>query len=174
MTLRNTPQTYGSLHKALHWLMALLILSQFIIAWILINLPKNSPLGSKLFQWHVLVGLFILILVIVRILWRLNNPRVLPAETLQFIAPKASSRIHLFLYFAMLLMPISGYLRVTAKGHNLNAFGLTIPSLWQNPNLALFSKTTHNYLAYVLLATIALHILSAFIREGTVVLKRML
>lgn len=174
MSLRNTPTAYGSLHKILHWVMALLLLSQFVIAWILINLPKNSSLGDKLFQWHVLIGLSILILVIARIIWRLSNPAVLPAETLKFIAPKASSNINLFLYFAMLLMPISGYLRVTAKGHTLTAFGLTIPSLWQNPSLAALSKTTHIYLAYILLGAIALHIISAFMRKGAVVLKRML
>jgi len=31
--LRNTRTTYGEIHKALHWIMASLIFSQFIMAW---------------------------------------------------------------------------------------------------------------------------------------------
>ena len=170
----NTAKNYGSVQKILHWLMAVLILSQFILVWIFTNLPKDNPLHNKLFQTHALVGMSILILVIMRILWRSNNLRVLPLSILKPIERTASGSVHLFLYIAMLFMPISGYLMVTGKGHDLNIFGLIIPSLIHNLKIAAMGKVTHFYLGYSLLAAIVLHTIGAFFHRNRVVLKRML
>ena len=174
MTLRNTPDSYGSLHKGLHWIMALLVLSQFILAWMFTNIPKENPLHGTLFQWHVLIGVAVLILVLFRIFWRTNNPEVLPLAALSYLLRVASQSVHLFLYVAMVLMPISGYLMVTGKGHAVTAFGLTIPALINNPALANAGKVCHIYLAYFLLGAIVLHTIGAFVHKDLVVLKRML
>jgi cytochrome b561 len=174
MRLRNTPTAYGSPHKVLHWLMSSLITCQFIGAWIFINLPKDNVLHNTLFQWHALGGLTIFTLVIIRILWRANNPRVLPPPFLRYLKRLASQSTHLFLYFAMVLMPVSGYLMVTTKGHVLNIFGLTLPALIHIPSLSVIAKIGHIYLAYFFLGAIALHALTVFMYKGGAVLKRML
>lgn len=174
MTLRNTPTAYGSVQKTLHWLMALFVLSQFVIAWIFTNLPKNNLLRGQLFQVHALIGLFVFLLVILRIFWRSSNPRVLPLDTLSSIEKTASGSVHLFLYLAMVLMPLSGYVMVTAKGHDLNVFGWIIPSLMHNLNAAAIGKVAHIYLGYCLLLMITLHSIGALIHKKAVVLKRML
>lgn len=163
--LRNTPTAYGSLHKTLHWIMALLIFAQFILAWIFTNLPKENPLHGRLFQWHVLIGMTVLILVIARMLWRLNNPPVLRLGTLKPWERKASNTMHLFLYFAMLVMPISGYLMLTGDGNSVKVFGLILPSLIHYEHLEKMGHTVHAYLAYVLLAAVALHIIAAFMHN---------
>jgi cytochrome b561 len=174
MPLGNTSTEYGSLHKGLHWTMALLIIAQFIIAWMFINIPKQNPLHSSLFQWHVVLGLTVLILVLFRIFWRAKNPEILPAAILNYIERLAAQSVHLFLYIAMVLMPVSGYLMVTAKGHAVTAFGLVIPTLITSPPLASIAKIGHIYLSYFLLGVIVLHTIGALIHKDRVVLKRML
>lgn len=170
----NTPNTYGSVQKILHWLMAVLILSQFILVWVFTNLPKDTPLRSTLFQTHALIGVSILVLVILRILWRSNNPKVLFLNIVKPLERTIAGSAHLFLYIAMVFMPISGYFRVTAKGHDLNIYGIIIPSLLHNLKIAAIGKVAHFYLGYSLLAVIGLHIMGAFFHKNRVVLKRML
>jgi cytochrome b561 len=170
----NTARAYGSIQKILHWLMAVLILGQFILAWIFTNLPKDNRLHNKLFQTHALIGMSILILVIARILWRSNNPQVLFLNILRPIERTIAGSVHLFLYVAMLFMPISGYLMVTGKGHDLNIWGLVIPSLIHSIKAAAAGHVAHFYLGYCLLAAIVLHVIGAFFHKNRVLLKRML
>lgn len=174
MAMRNTPTAYGSIQKVLHWLVALLIFGQFMSVWALAYLSKDNPLKNELFQAHVLIGLFIFFIIILRILWRSTNPRVLPPGCFNSIEITLSSSVHLFLYVATLCMPILGYLRVTAKGHDLHTFGLTIPSIMHNLNVAAIGKVGHTYLGYCLLAAIILHTIGAFAHKKAMVLKRML
>lgn len=73
MTLRNTTTAWGSVSKALHWLIVLLIITQWVIA----SRAESLPLGvAKLeaLAWHKSFGITILGLALIRIVWRLMNP----------------------------------------------------------------------------------------------------
>ena len=66
---------YGVVAKALHWAIALLILAQFVIAWTMPDVHKGTlPVGEL--AWHVVVGVLIMLLVAVRIVWRIVRPPV--------------------------------------------------------------------------------------------------
>ena len=72
MTFRNTNQSWGSLTKALHWLIVILIINQWVIAQRAEELKGLAKL--QVLAWHKSFGMTILMLAIVRLVWRWMNP----------------------------------------------------------------------------------------------------
>ena len=58
--------SYGKFAKFLHWTMATLILLNYILG---LTLEK-----SNLYNFHKQTGLTILVLLIIRVIWRLTSP----------------------------------------------------------------------------------------------------
>jgi len=175
--LRNTRSTYGEIHKALHWIMAVLIFSQFIIAWVFIDLPEGSPARLEWFSWHVTVGCTLWLLVITRLSWKWCNPKVNTVKGLSEFERSSASIAHVCLYLALVFLPISGYLTVTSKGQLLHVFGLALPGVLHSQLAAHLAGTLHRYVAYLFLNAIVLHVFGA-LRHGLVLkdslLRRML
>src|SRR5213075_1654773 len=69
MSIRNTARSWGSLSKAFHWIIVLLILNQWIIAERAKDLPKGPALIQALW-WHKSFGITILMLAVLRLAWR--------------------------------------------------------------------------------------------------------
>ena len=64
---------YNAVAKAFHWLIAALIVTQFVLA----TLADDLPIGAHklaLLARHKSFGMTILMLAILRLLWRLKNP----------------------------------------------------------------------------------------------------
>ncbi len=77
---KNTPMTYGSDAKSFHWLIAMLLIAMFIIAYIMINIPESNLQGF-LFDTHKATGLLLFVLVGLRLIWRqISTPPPLPAS----------------------------------------------------------------------------------------------
>jgi len=133
MPLLNSPAGYGALTKLFHWLVALLILLQYILANIMLRTPAESrTLGldqGTYYNWHKSLGLVAFLV----ILARLANRRIgeLPpfAPTLTPIEQKIIPRTEQLLYGALLIMPLSGFLYVMAGNYGVLLFGL-----WDLPN----------------------------------------
>ena len=71
--LRNTESTYGSLAKWLHWLMALWVLTAYvIILYITSGTTERPPPGLN---YHKVVGFTILVPLALRLCWRAINPQ---------------------------------------------------------------------------------------------------
>lgn len=174
----NSKYEWGSVAKALHWIMALLILGMIVLGWVAVTYPL-SPAKLKLFIWHKSMGLTLLGLVVVRLLWRAVN--VTPAM------PLAMSRTertlahagHALLYGLMVLMPLSGYVINSTSDFSFRFFGwYRVPNLlapdkdWQDA-----AEAVHLAASWVLVLALALHIAAAlrhhFVRKDTV-LARML
>ena len=69
-TPRRTALRYTGIAIALHWLMALMVLTSFSVGLNMADLPF-SPIRLKLFNWHKWAGVTILALSGLRLLWRL-------------------------------------------------------------------------------------------------------
>src|SRR3954469_4220835 len=80
MSVRNSTRSWGSVSKALHWIIVLLIINQWVIAERaddLTGLAKLKALG-----YHKSFGMTILMLAVVRLVWRwMNAVPDLAAET---------------------------------------------------------------------------------------------
>ncbi len=151
--------TFHPLLRGLHWLMALLILSMLFIGVSMIS--DLSPRHSLLVNVHKLIGLALLVLVVVRIGVRVfvGSPALpgdLPAA--QRWAAKAS---HLVLYGMMLAMPLLGWGMLSAGGYPLP---LQLPALLpQDIRVYALLRQAHGWLAYLLFATVLLHLAAALV-----------
>jgi cytochrome b561 len=107
---------YTTTAKLLHWLVASLVVVQFVLANLAERAEDADDLVSELalFANHRSVGITILALIVVRLLWRWRNaPPPLP-ETVSQWQLMASRVSHYSLYGILLVMPISGWLMTSA------------------------------------------------------------
>jgi cytochrome b561 len=176
MELRNTATRWGLAAQVLHWLVSPLVITQFVLAWIALNLPKG-PLVGTLFAWHKSIGVTILALAVIRLLWRLSDtPPPLPAAMPKW--EQAAARItHYLLYILIFAQPLTGLLLTLAGKRPLVLYGgWTVPNPI-GPNHALHEagETAHFWLAYALLAVAVLHVAAAlrhhFWRRDEVLLR---
>lgn len=178
MSVRNTKTSWGFLSKTLHWVVVLLILNQWLIIQWTHSLPKGPALISAL-AWHKSFGITILLLAVVRLLWRWMNPVPdLSGETRPW--ERALARIsHLLLYGLIFALPLSGWMMSSARSFPVSWFGwLQLPDLVSpDPQLYKTLRELHEVLFDVLVVVAALHVAGAlkhhFI-DRNAVLKRML
>jgi len=113
--LRNSTERYGLVAIALHWAVAALFLSQIALGIFMTTLPLTDPRTFPLYQTHKSIGFVIFILVAFRLVWRMTG-RVppLPASLPRWQA-RAAGAVHAFLYFALLAMPLLGWVVVSAS-----------------------------------------------------------
>jgi cytochrome b561 len=178
MPFRNTKLAWGSLSKALHWIIVLLIINQWLIIQRAHSLPKGPALISAL-AWHKSFGITVLLLAVVRLLWRWMNPVPdLSAETRPWerVLAKVS---HVLLYVLIFALPLSGWTMSSARSFPVSWFGwVQLPDLVApNPDLYKTLHEVHEVLFNVLVVVAALHVAGAlkhhFIDRNDV-LKRML
>ncbi|MEO0786968.1 MAG: cytochrome b/b6 domain-containing protein, partial [Pseudomonadota bacterium] len=95
---------YTSVAIALHWFIALAILSLIPGGWFMSDLPNESPLKEGLYQLHKSVGITILILTLARIAWRVMNPPPEDAAGMAGWEKTASHATHIAFYGLMILL----------------------------------------------------------------------
>jgi cytochrome b561 len=170
----------------LHWIIAVLILVQISLGWIMNEvLPDHSPNQRLVENIHILLGLTVLILVVARIAVRLTHrPPLLPAG-MPMWERMLSSFVHLVFYGLMLALPLTGWALVSIGDHPISFWGLPWPHL---PGVqALLGspvpkasrqalKHIHVYvLIWIVFANLALHVAGALFHQfdGRAVLWRM-
>ena len=177
MALRNTTHEWGSLARLLHWLIFLLVIVQFVTAWSGDDLPRESAAKLALEARHVSFGFTVLLLTIVRIVWRLGNPTPTPPAGTRIETLVAHATLG-FLYLLLLAIPLSGWVMAGGHGDAVAWFGVALPALVQKGSaLGRPAHEVHELLGWVLLALVALHVLAAlkhhFVARNDV-LRRML
>ncbi|NIR59977.1 MAG: cytochrome b [Gammaproteobacteria bacterium] len=174
--MRNTPEHWGAVAKAFHWVIAALILVQLPLGWIAQALPL-SPTKLDVFVWHKSVGVTVLVLVLARIAWRLANPTpALPADLPRW-ERRAARASHLLLYALMLAQPLSGWIINAAANIPFRVFWLVpLPDpVAPDEALEASAKTVHLSLFVVLVAALAVHVGAAlrhhFVRRNAVLMR---
>ena len=66
MSPPTTTPGYTAVAKALHWLIALAIVGQILLAWYMGSLPDHSPAQRAIMPFHISIGLTILLLALAR------------------------------------------------------------------------------------------------------------
>lgn len=176
--LSNTTDSYGSVTKTLHWLIALLVLGMLIVGFVMASLPEG-PTQHSLIAWHKSIGMTLLLLMVIRLGWRFANPPpALPATVPHWEHLAARSLQNLF-YLLLFAMPISGWVMSSLGGHSVMVWGWFNAALpvAQNKQMADNVWTAHVVIAWVIIGCLALHIAAAlkhhFIEKNNV-LRRML
>ncbi len=154
-------QHYHPVAKILHWWIAGMIVLQFILAKLA---ERADDAGAPLKQLallanHKSVGITILLLAVIRIIWRRLHPppAPLPMPRWQTLASRLS---HWTLYTLLFLMPVSGWLMSSASAYSVSWFNLVqLPDLvGANPELKELFESVHETLAKVLFVVAAVHI----------------
>ena len=113
----------------LHWLTALLVLVQVAIGVLFKNMERG-PLRSDLFLWHKTLGATILLLAIIRLLWRLTHKPPPFPDDLPRWERIVSVWTHRAFYALLILLPLTGLVAVSdhaQAGMAQLQFGLAIP-----------------------------------------------
>jgi cytochrome b561 len=161
MGLRNTPERYGSVAQALHWLIVLLLLGQVAAGMIAEEMPDGFD-KLVLLARHKSVGITILGLALLRVAWRFLDrpPPPPPMPRRQYLAARAS---HWGLYALLFAMPVTGWMMSSASNYPVSWFGLTqLPDLVApDRDLKHLLGEVHETLAYALIALALLHVAAA-------------
>ena len=162
MQLKNTPDKYGLIAQAFHWLIGLTIIAMIPFGWWMEGLEAN-PEKYKFYGLHKSIGVVVLALVILRFFWRRMNETVENLKTHKPWEKILSKTVHIALYVLMLAMPLSGWLMSSAGGHPVSIFGLfTVPPLVnKDPALGKILNSAHSLIAWGVIAIMSLHVLGA-------------
>lgn len=179
MDIKNTTERYNKFSIALHWLMVLLIVAVYAVIELREFYPRGSDPREAMKTWHFMLGLLVLLLVLIRIGFRLSSgkaPVITPAIAgWQAVLAKVA---HLALYALMLGLPLAGWFILSLNGKSIPFFGLELPALAaENKELAKTIKEIHETAGKVGYALISIHAVAALFhhyiqRDNT--LKRML
>jgi cytochrome b561 len=153
---------YTATAQIFHWVIAALIVTQFVLA----RMAEHLPLGVHklaLLARHKSFGMTVLMLALLRVLWRLTHPAPPLPESMTRFERYAARGTHFAFYVLLFAMPLTGWMMSSAKNYSVSWFGLfTWPNLIGKSEAAFdFLRDTHDTLSDVLFAIAVLHILAA-------------
>lgn len=178
MSLKNAPDRWGGVSQSLHWLIVALILVMAYLGLTMTDLP-NTPYKIRIYTLHKSIGISILVLVTIRLAWRLYAGAPRPVARTPAWQHRAASATHAALYVLLFAMPLSGWIQNSAAGFPLPWFWLVHlpPIAPRGEALHALSKTWHEWLFWALIGLSLVHAAAAawhhlFPRDAT--LTRML
>jgi len=176
--LRDTPETFGTPSRVLHWLAALAIAAAWAVGTVMGDLPRgpSRTAGNDL---HFALGTLVLTLTALRLLWRLFNPRPAALPETPLWQERVAQLAHLGLYVLMFAVPLSGVLAAWFGGKAVNLLWVTaIASPWTRDRAwEKAAEEVHETLANGLLVLVALHVAAALwhhVVRGDGTLRRIL
>jgi cytochrome b561/polyisoprenoid-binding protein YceI len=178
---KNTATSYGSIARVLHWLTALIILCSIILGLI----AKEAGLRSidsqiLMFSLHKTLGICAILVASLRILWALSQPHPVSLHPERRLETFAAELTHWLLYISMIVVPLAGWAEHAATegfAPILWPFGQNLPLIPKSGHLAETLAAIHTTFAWILIATIALHVAGALkhqLIDRDAVLGRML
>ena len=179
MDWKNTTERYGTPMIGLHWLTLLLVIAVYTCINVGELYPKGSDLRALWRSWHYMAGLGVLALVAVRLGVRLGSgpdPHVEPG--MPRWQRRLADAVHVALYLFMLVMPLLGWLALSAGGKPILVAGVHLPMLvGENQPLAHALEEIHETLGTLGYFLIGLHAGAALLHHYVVrdnALQRML
>lgn len=171
-------QRYNRVQQAFHWLVVALILVQLSTKLILpYVLPESAQ--RDLNAWHISFGTTILLVMLLRLGWRLTHPVPPSPSDLSLGLRTLSRATHYAFYAVLIVLPLLGWAAASAYGAQVKLFGfIHLPALsGKDIELGKVIGRMHGVVALSLLGLMALHISGvlyhAFIKKDGVA-KRML
>ena len=169
---------YTGTAKTLHWLIVALLIGQFIVAWVMPDIGRNTPVTTVI-SLHFSFGIMILAIAVVRLGWRVTHGEPAPEDGVPPWQTASARVVHWLLYLLLLVIPILGWINASWRGMPIVMFGLELPKLvaTRAPGFG-WTGDVHMLLAYYgMLTLIGLHVAAGLYhyfwrRDG--VLQRML
>lgn len=169
--------SYDGVAKTFHWIVVVLVVLQYATKWLPGGFASLSE--AQLDGWHLAVGPAVLLLMLLRLVWRLTHRTPAPPRDLPTSLQLLSRATHWLFYAILVVLPVLGWAAASGYGATPTLLGVVpLPALIaKNKPLAETVGSVHSALAWALLAIIALHVSGALYhavvkRDGVV--RRML
>ena len=161
---------YSGGARFLHWLFVLLFLAQVPAGLAMVvpavsgdfeNLPGvEQGTVDAIYIFHKGLGAVLIVVVFVRVLWRLTHPAPPLPETIPALERRIAAQTHAFMYVLMVVAVVTGYLHVVGLGFPmelLNALGVP-PLIPKMGRLAVASSFVHRFTVTVLIGVVGVHV----------------
>jgi cytochrome b561 len=151
---------YDNVAIALHWVTALLVATNFLLAEIWDYFAK--PTQQSMQSLHISFGVLLVAVIVVRLVWRLIPGHQVSSLETGWVG-RASKGAHYLLYALLVTAVVFGFLLQWSRGHPVSFFGLDIPGPYgQQPRpLRHQIQELHNYVAWTIVIVAALHAAAA-------------
>ncbi len=155
--------TYHAVAKTLHWLTAVAVLGLLGVGLWMTGLPLGL-LKLQIYNWHKWIGLAVLVLTVLRLLWRWRHPPPPLPDAISRWERTLAPVGHWALLLLLLAMPLTGWLMSSAAGISVIWFGvLPLPDLVpRGTELFEALRSAHYILSRVLIVVVVLHIAAVF------------
>jgi cytochrome b561 len=171
-------QKFGATAKWLHWLVAFFVILMLIFGRTLESLPIDER--EEIIMGHSGLGTLVLVLMLIRILWRFTHPVPGALPNMSAWQSRMSSWMHVALYVLLVLQPIFGIAQAMfLTDYEVLAFGAIPYSglMVDDAEMASVFHIMHSINAWALSVLVLGHIGAAIYHhfvQKDVVLKRML
>ncbi|HLK25463.1 MAG TPA: cytochrome b [Caulobacteraceae bacterium] len=151
---------YSPANQAMHWVTALCMFAILPLAWVMTNAKHGTQFDEALFNWHKTLGIIVLLVTLVRVIWRfVDGPPPYPEIVAAWDRRLAHAAYWLF-FAALIWMPVTGYLSSIYGAHPPSLFNLLPTPQAVAPDKAMAGLFTqlHNAGQWAIYALIALHL----------------
>ncbi len=178
-TLKTDSKSYNKVAVWLHWSIGILIGLLLVIGFLMGNIPKDDiSLRALVYNWHKTIGMLILVLSVVRLLWKLTHKAPAPLPGLKPWEKMVAKSLHSLFYVFMIGMPLLGWAIISTSrfpSFFFNSAKMRIPELpfWQGldkvakHDMHEFFEETHELMAFAGIALIVLHVFAALKHHKT-------
>lgn len=156
MHWRNSAERYGFVGQSLHWLIVIGLIASYFLA----EAAEDDEAGGWM-GLHRSVGITILVLAVLRVVWRIVDRRPPWPATMAAYERAIARATHVAFYALLFAQPITGWLLSSAEGDHVLFFGLVeLPSISVGADEDTL-ENLHEMLFNVLVAFAALHVVGA-------------
>jgi len=154
---------YGTAAKVFHWLIVALLVVQYLIGWLMPDIHRGQTPGVGMIL-HNSFGILILILIVLRLAWRLTHP-VAPESSLPPWQRLSSEAVYRLLYALVLATTLTGWLFASFRGWSVSFFYLFPLPMLRSDNAAAGKAIDglHQAMEWALLVLVGLHVLAALV-----------
>lgn len=163
-TMDHNNRSYTATAKALHWLMAVLILTASAIGLYSSSMEYGADQALNdykggLITLHKSIATITLFLIVLRLAWRFAH-RPPQLAGMSPLMEKAAHAGHWLLYALMIVVPVTGWAYSSAAGYPIPVAGLfTLPPLLdKSADMVELIGPFHRWISWLMLVVIAGHV----------------
>ncbi len=153
---------HGKVARGFHWITVVIVTIMLPVGLVMTQ-EIERPLQDALFVLHKGLGSLFLVLILARLAWRAANPAPPLPEAIPDWQRRVARLTHGGLYLLLVVMAVSGYVRVTTGGFPiewLNAIGVP-PLLPVDKPVSKLASEVHDVTKTLLIGLISLHVAAA-------------
>ena len=159
---RGLTSRYQPALVAVHWMLALMIIGLLCLGFfVLANMPNSDPKKLDILVWHMAGGMFVFVLMILRVIIRRWSARPATAVTGSPLLDRVASMVHYGFYVIVFLMIATGWTTGWLISGAFQPHGDPLPD-----SFAVFPTfRAHAALATLLAILIVVHIAAALYHQ---------